>query len=474
MSASQPPNRPGRVLIATHRTNEAWWRAAGAAMGYEAVARVSDMRGEGEYNIVDDFYAAYAAHYAAPGQASPHLTPDQIEDVIARCRLLRWLPVRKATAMALAAADAYTKVLDEFRPTTIICWTIDRYNLDILERIAAARDIPFYELTVSAVPGMSMILQRGQIVTRAEVPPPEQVERIAHEIADPLFTPTYVRGQQRYTRTRWLKTFTAFRLRGWYWKAVSILKRDPLNLHYMDAQGFLGHKPRLSDIRAVRMVDEDWRERLAAFPIEKRLFVGLQLFPEASIDYWIADTSLHDQEAVAAAVAEAFSAAGYLVMVKDHPLQFGFRQARMIERLRAIANVVIVPSEISGNEALDLCGVNFTCTGTLGMQAALLGKASIVTPCYFTTPGDFVEVKSRDDIAALPERVAAFDLGGLEARQRRIVANLLKGSFESEFFSFRGFDPDAPGVETVELGRAMAEFIDALPSPPQFGKATAA
>lgn len=457
-----PPKRPGRVLISTHRTNEDWWQHAGAAMGYEAMARVSDIRGEGDYNIVDDFYAAYARHRAAPVQASPLLDAAQIEDIIARCRLLRWLPLRQATAMVLGMADAFAKVLDDFRPTMIVSWTTDRYYMDVLDRIAAARGIPFYELTVSAVPGMSMILQRGQLVTRTDEPPADEVDRITHEIADPLFTPTYVRGQRPFTRGRWLKTFTLFRLRGWYWKVMSILKRDRLGLHYMDAQAFLGHKPKLADVRVCGLIDHDWRERLAAFPPEKRLFIGLQLFPEASIDYWIANRSLHDQDAVVLAAAKAFSDAGYQILVKDHPLQFGFRQAGLIERLRAIPNVVIVPYEVSGNEALDQCGVNFTCTGTLGMQAALTGKVSIVTPCYFTTDArDFVLLEDRSEIAGLPERVEQFDLSGLEGRQHRIVANLLKGSFDGEFFSFRGFDPKAPNAETAELGEAIADFLSA-------------
>jgi hypothetical protein len=450
----------GSVLIYTIHRVEPWWAEIGRNMGYARSATVSDIRGDGDYDVVDDFYAAYARHYKASATASALLDEAQITDIIARCRLLRWLPKRRAAAMALAMADAFEKVLDAEQPAVIAAFPMDRYVSDVLERVGAKRGIPFFELTASAVPSMSMLLYRGQLITRAADPAPELVEKIVHEIADPLFTPAYVQGAKRFTPAKWLRVFAYFRLRGRFFKGLSLVKRDPLGLHYLDAQAFLGHKPRLSDIRMCKMVEEDWRAKAEAFPADKRLFIGLQLFPEASIDYWIPDLEMIAHEDLLFDVAQAFTGAGYAVLVKDHPLQFGFRQVALLDRLKRLPNVVIVPYEVSGNEVLDACGVNFTCTGTLGLQAALTGKVSITTSCYYTTPEDFILFNHRSEVADLPRRVAAAVVpDDLAARQRRIVAHLLKGSFESDFFSFKGFDATAPTQSVGELGRAFGEEV---------------
>jgi hypothetical protein len=105
---------------------------------------------------------------------------------------------------------------------------------------------------------------------------------------------------------------------------------------------------------------------------------------------------------------------------------------------------------------LAMCGVNFTGTGTLGLQAALLGLKSITTENYYTTPGDFILLKQRSDIARLPAMVAAMPVpDDLPARQNRIIANLMQGSFESDFFSFQKFDPASPSAGATELGQLL-------------------
>lgn len=452
--------RKGSVLIYTIHRVEPWWAQVGRHMGYEKSSTVSDLRGEGDYSVIDDFYAAYRRFYRAKVTYSPLLDEAQVADIIARCRLLRWLPLRKATAMALAMAEAFEKVLDSVRPSVIVAFPMDRYVSDVLERVGAARGIPFYELTASAVPNMSMLLHRGRLITRTAEPDPSLVDQIVSDIANPLFTPAYVQGAKRFTPAKWLMVFCYFRIRGWFFKGLSWLKRDPLGLHYMDAQSFLGHKPHISDIRICNWVEGDWRDKIKTFPLEKRLFIGLQLFPEASIDYWIEDVPMIQHEDLLFDVAEAFTGAGYVILVKDHPLQFGFRQVGLINRLKSLPNVVLVPYEVSGNEVLDVCGVNFTCTGTLGMQAALMGKKSITTNCYYTTQEDFIHVKTRAEVAGLPARVEGTHLPvDLGARQRRIIINLLKGSFTSDFFSFQEFDLVNPNPAVAELGVRLGNEI---------------
>ena len=453
----------GNVLIFASHGTEDWWRHIGDHLGFERGVLVSALRGEGDYNVVDDFYRHFRRHDAEAATSSDRLSAAQVDDVIARCRVLRWLPHRQAAAMALAMADAFAAVLDAVEPAAILSFPIDRYGKDILARLAEARGIPYYEFTASPLPGMAMLLFRGKLVGHRAEPDPALVEHKRAEIADPLFTPSYVPENRAYSRLKFLKVFGYFRLRSWAFRAIGWLRRDRLNLHYLDAQSWLGHKPRLSDIGITAMVEPDWREKIAAFPPERRMFIPLQLFPEASIDYWIDDTDLIRHEDLLVEAAEAFSAAGFQILVKDHPLQFGFRQLELLERLKVLPNVVIVPYEISGNELIDLSGSTFTCTGTLGLQSALLGKHSIVTESYYTTPDDFILLRSREELKDLPRRVLdSPPRENLAERQRHIVAKLLQGSFDADFFSFKGFNPAAPSPTVKALAEHLGDELASL------------
>lgn len=362
--------------------------------------------------------------------------------------------------MAMAMAEAFVAVLDRWQPTVILSFPIDRYVSDILERLGRARGIPFYEVAASALPNMGMLLQRGALVQRDETPDPGAISAQVNMIATPTFVPSYVATASVYTRWRFLKIISYFRLRALVFWIMSIFQRDPLNLHYLDSQIFLGHKPCYSDIRIVSIVDRDWRARLDTFPQDRRIFMALQLFPEASIDYWIDDLQLIEHEPLLLEVAQAFSSAGFLVLVKDHPLQFGFRQMDLIDKLRAIPNVVILPYEVSGNEVLSVVGANFTCTGTLGLQAALAGLVSVVTPSYYANEEDFVVFRTRSEVERLPERVInAKPATDIADRRARIVAHLMRGSFACEFFSFKGFDAAAPSSGSTELGRVIGREL---------------
>jgi hypothetical protein len=390
-----------------------------------------------------------------------------VADIVARCRLLRWLAPRQAQRMVAAMEHAFIRVLDEVRPCVVTSFPIDRYVSDVLERLARRRGIPYFELTASLISGMCMLMYRGQLVIGGAAPAREQVQEHVRTIANPAFTPAYVQQDaSRFTRAKWWKTFLYFRVRGHGFKLISWLKRDPRNLHYLDAQAFLGHKPRPSDIRVLDLIDWRWRERLDAFSRQRRVFFGLQLFPEASIDYWLANRSLIDYEEHMVAAAKAFSAAGYQILVKDHPSQFGFRQCDLLDRLLALPNVVLLPYEVSGNEAVSLCGTNFTMTGTLGLQSALLGLTSVATPTYYVTPDDFVLFEEPAQLAALPQRVGEFPrTEALEARRDRIVSHLLQGSFQGDFFSFRGFDPRKPNPGAKLLASAFGQRLRSLLAP---------
>lgn len=444
------------LIYAIHRTH-VWWRHVGDNMGFDVVTVLTDRRGEGDRWTTDDYYRAFKARFAAGDASSELLSAAEVADVIARCRVLRWQTPRKAAAMALAMADAMETTLEALKPDVIVSFPIDNYIQDVLARRARARGIRYFEMTASALPDMCMLMHRGRLITTDQTPESSLVEDRIHEIADPLFAPAYVQGQAAYTSLRYLKTLAYFRIRAAYFKIYSWLRNDPLNIHYLDAQPSLGHKARLRDVRITRMVEEGWQEKLAAFPKARRVFMGLQVFPEAAIDYWLESLELIRHEDFLIETARRFTAAGFQIVVKDHPLQFGFRQTGLLDQLRALPNVVIVPYDVSGNVLLSLCAANLTATGTLGLQAALIGEIAVTGEAYYVTDHrDFVVVSDFSDVSSLPDRVASRNAPvSLHERQYRIIERLMRGSFNADFYSFRGFDAAKPNSKATELGRQL-------------------
>ena len=451
------------LIFAIHNTVD-WWHYLGLHMGWERSTVVTDMRGEGDISVVDDFYRQLRRSNYRPDPAFSLLTGAQKADVIARCRTLRWLDKDLAHAMIEAMAVSLDQVLERVKPRVVISFPIDRYVKHVLKLLANSRGVQYLEVTASVLPSMSMLMRDGRLVQVGDEPAEEDVETYVRELAAPSFAPSYVPRVATYTKTRFIRTLGYFRARAIAFRLISRIERDPLNLHYLDAQPILGHKCRWKDIRIVGLCDPNWRQRLECVPRESRALFGLQLFPEASIDYWIGNVDLIDHENLVVRAARAFCEAGFTVVVKDHPLQFGFRQTELIDRLRALPRVIMVPYDVTGNEVLGLCGVNFTFTGTMGLQAALLGTKSVVTESYFSNERDFIVFKTRDEIDKLPDRVIRTELSDapLEQRQHRIIGQLLRGSFDGDFFSFKRFRSDNRSPPANRLARALGTRLDQL------------
>lgn len=448
------------VLIYAIRATDKWWNSVGENMEPYKTFVVSDIKGKGDFNVVDDFYRELAEYKDSTKEKSLLLSSDSVEEIIARCRVLRNLEADLAENMVNAMAYSLNKVIDSVNPVAILAFPIDRYVSDVLEHLGRIKDIPFYELTVSPLPGMAMLTKKGILMSRNKKIATEEVDKQISKLTKPFFAPSYVKSASNFGFLKWIYTVSYFKLRGWVFKSISILFSDPLNLHYLDAQSFLNHKVSLKDWKVLSLIDFDWKKKVENFSSDKRVFFGLTVFPEASIDYWVSDIELIDYENIIFNSAKAFSNAGFLVIVKDHPQQFGFRQKELIERLLKLKNVLFVPYSVSGNELLMMCGNNFSFTGTLGLQAALMGKNSIVVSNYYSIRDDFIYFDSSSEILNLPNLLSNNSTNkDLLASQRRIITNLMKGSFSCDFFSFIGFDEKKQNPSLVKMGNVLADEI---------------
>ena len=64
------------------------------------------------------------------------------------------------------------------------------------------------------------------------------------------------------------------------------------------------------------------------------------------MDYWLASQDMLAHDDVIVRYCEVLGKAGYHTFIKDHPLQFGFRQRDLFERLSKLPCVTLVPYEV--------------------------------------------------------------------------------------------------------------------------------
>ena len=456
------------VMFFSYRSTDAWWQYLAEKLDFTtSTCVVSDMRGDGTINIVDDFYT-HIRNKDCANFAVQHLSAETCDDIIRRCRVLRNL--KKTTALSMIGAMWLTldHIIAEKKPRLAMSFAMDRYVLDVLERVLKSHGIQFLEMTASIIPDQVMFMSRGQLIPVRD-PVAEDIAQARKQIVNDRFTPSYVNQTKQYNRRQYWRTFVTYKLRGLSYQLTRHLKRDKLNLHYLDALNHLDHKPRLRDCSVLNDFNHDWEAQLKATPRNKRVFIGLQLLPEASLDYWINDVSLLDTEQAILDICHVLGEAGFTLFVKDHPLQFGFRKRALIKSLATIPAVVLVPYSIPATQLLKECEITVTFTGTIGFQSAVAGACSIVCGAYYSDETNFIHFRNSSEIAALPEKIAEFQnnktQGITDESIDGLLANILAASAPGDLFSFKKFDKTQPQhikrTETLvkSLNRYLPQFL---------------
>jgi hypothetical protein len=333
--------------------------------------------------------------------------------------------------------------------------------MDVMERTARRRGIDFLEMTTSIIPNQVMFMRRGRPVWLHE-PPGEDIDAAVEQLCRQDFAPAYVRDARRFSVLQFWRVFGYYALRGAFFNAWRFLRRDRYNCHYLDALKRLKHKVRLKDVAVLGLLEQAWKKKLHQLPRERRAFLGLQLFPEASMDYWLQSQAMLAHDEVVVRYCEVLGRAGYRIFVKDHPLQFGFRQRELFERLSKLSFVTLVPYDVPANLLIASCAVSVTFTGTIGFQAALAGLCSVATEPYYATGQHFLHVRDAEEIDGLPERLARWrPPEDLAAARREIMRNLAAISVEGDYFGWRKFNAeDVVARASVEpLARSLNAYL---------------
>jgi hypothetical protein len=357
-------------------------------------------------------------------------------------------------AMWLTAMD----LIDRYQPDLFVSYVVDRYLLDVFERALARRGVRYVGLAIGILPEQVMFMAKGEYQPLRE-PSRTEIDTAVRTLTERNFVPTYVPSSQ-YTLGRFLNLYTRFTARWLVFELLMLWRRNPLDFRYLSTRrAACGYRIRLRDWAVMKYFRPDWRDVLEATDFSRRIFVGLSVNPEAAIEYWVKNPEMIDTESVLLRLAASAESAGFRLFVKDHPSQFGFRQAELFEKLSRYGCVTFVPYEVTAPELIKLCKATFTWTGTVGFQAAMAGRCAVVEEgAYYFVPGrGFVVMTGLDDVDNLPKRIDSWNPPKDLAEHRRVlVRHILRASVPGDYLSWRSFSA------TDEQRQRVQSLVDSM------------
>ncbi len=186
------------------------------------------------------------------------------------------------------------------------------------------------------------------------------------------------------------------------------------------------------------------------------LLMPLQVQPEASVD--VLAWHSRDQLDHVSRVARAARALGLRVGVKDHSHQFGSRTIGYYEQVLTHPGVFLIDPQAPSRPWLDASRGVVTPTGTMALEAAMLGKPAIVSAPIFFDILPTVRVLEpgwdRLDVPAVLPRASA------DCAARAYLETIVDHSFPGIVAAPRGVPHVLAKLNVERLARGFREAID--------------
>lgn len=331
---------------------------------------------DGKKNGVNDTRELFYRNFRL-GAECDELSPDQVDDCIARCRLLRNLPRADATRRLHAMASALSEWFDRYRPDLILCQMVDEYVTHLVSILSSSRGVPFVCYAYSFFPGYVQVAGHwdGRPVLFRE-PHSDEINDAVARISQAGFRQQY--GQPpEYSLRRHLWSIGRHYLKRCIFRIKGVLEQDPLNVHYA-VTPFVADRTKVWNYPRQSNFQANWRDELAA-SARTAIYVPLAFFPESTIDYWVSDRAALNYEDKTIEMLTELSKK-FVIVVKEHPHMAGVRPVDFYRRIRSLQNVILAPTETYSTEILDRCAAILLGGGSGGVEAVLRDKP-IFTYC---------------------------------------------------------------------------------------------
>ena len=380
-------------------------------------------------------------------------------DFIKRCRLLRSLKKRDALLHLYSMKEAISEAFDLEKPDMVISEVIDQYLIDLIKYECDKRKIPFFGLVVSFINGYFRITSRGEKGITRDVQKSE-VDSVLHQIEQITYTPNFV-SKKSTSISNFINIYKRI-ISNWFRVPYFFFKRflsgQKYNYHFWASQISASNNFHL--IPAIGFADKNWKLKIRS--IDKTIiYHPLQMFPEATIEYWCTCLRDIDYEKKLIRIISSMNSEFHF-LIKEHPNVIGLRTKSLCKSLSTLNNVTIVPTNLSSNEVSEESNAILVWTGSAGFEAALRGKP-VLTVCkpYYTHGRQFMKIDENTSNSKILEHIE-FNSSKLSiSNKEELLKNLLSGLRPGKYINDASWTSTNPEhiKQAIEIGQEIRKDL---------------
>ncbi len=331
---------------------------------------------------------------------------EEIDDIIARCRLLRSIDINKARKMVIT----YSSILDEIflskEITHFISIRVDNYFLDIIYRLSKVRNFKFVGLWKNAILKNKLFFTSKGDNIYIQESTSELLSNFKESILSETFKATSLNKVGTPNILSVFKFYVTAYLRAIVLFLLKFYHNDHNGYRYLTTPLYVDdYKLNFKNNFSHLLYTKNWDDALTNIAIKNKLFIGLQVNPEATIDYYASDIALINVNNVISKILEVSKKNNISIFIKDHPNMLGKRNYNFLKKLQNLKDVYLIPSYIDSNYIIKHTDATFTWSGTIGIQAAVRGKCSIIVDAPYYVKDLYYKINNFEDISLIPSYV---------------------------------------------------------------------
>ena len=439
------------VLVYTRPRIDSFYHSlAKEWVGADGYTSMSDHRGLEPIDIMRYFYDAMREQ--STRFSNIPLSSIDYHLIISRCRYLRMISSISAVRHVNAMWLAFDRIFQRVQPDVIIGPVMDSYVLDVCDRVARSINREYSGFLENMINGYCRFTSRGELRSH-RTPSDEEVDSALAILRQRTYVPKMQSdGMSTIGSVHPLKTFLTKYLRDhvkkFYFRSKQLF--DPCNFYYNTSASYFTCDS-LAHLRYAQYEAADWQSRVheAKSLHAKVVYLPLQFYPEASIDYWGTSLDFAQFERV---VLRALAGADeqHIVLVKEHPTMTALRHPNFYRQITSLPNVILAPVDVPSNLLIEHADVVMTWTGSVGFEAAIR-ELPLVTfgKAYYDTAGAFLALENVGDLDDLPgicQRASAkFQLANHARKPTTLVREMLRGLLPGYVYTV-----DYTGVRAVQ------------------------
>jgi len=378
-------------------------------------------------------------------------------DIIKRCRLLRSLEENEALLHLYSMKEAVEEIFDKFNPNLVVSETIDQYLMDLIYHECKNRNIPFVGLVVTFINGYYRISSRGEYNYCRESTD-DEINNVLSMILNKNYKPNFVSKASNNIYKALFKKHIRNFIKIPYFFIKRYLFDEKYNYHYWVSQKLSIDSLQL--FPKVNIGDKNYLEKINKGN-KKTIFIPLQYFPEATIEYWCNELDVIDYEIKLVKYLKKLSKE-FILIIKEHPNVVGLRKNSFYEKLLGIDNLIICPTEENSNYLVDISDAVFVWTGSVGFEAALRGKPVLtVTKPYYMSGKQFKTININTSINEINDFIEERTSVITEEEKTELVKYVLNGFLHGKYINDASWKLNNINDvnDAISIGKDIRNFI---------------